>query len=96
MISSKKMDSMANSTGNNTVSISDIESQDDGRDAYFSEARSIITDKEKASIGISAADTSKWDLTVLCKDYGSAGGSWCGRTGRGNKTEKSSGHQRGT
>lgn len=48
----QKMDSMANSTGNNTVSISDIESQDDGRDAYFSEAASIITDKEKASIGM--------------------------------------------
>lgn len=48
----EKMDSLANNTSNTTVSISDMENSDDGRDSYFAEAASIITDKEKASIGM--------------------------------------------
>ena len=35
-----------------TVSISDMDSTDDGRDSYFMEAAKIIIDKEKASIGM--------------------------------------------
>ena len=35
-----------------TVSISDANMNDDGRDSYFMEAASIIIDKEKASIGM--------------------------------------------
>ena len=30
----------------------DVENTDDGRDSYFAEAASIITDKERASIGM--------------------------------------------
>lgn len=48
----QKMESMENSSLNTTVSISDVESSDDGRDSLFTEAASIITDKEKASIGM--------------------------------------------
>lgn len=40
------------SSGNTTVSISDMDSQGDGRDSYFMEAAKIIIDKEKASIGM--------------------------------------------
>ena len=47
----QKMESME-SSGNQTVSISDAETEDDGRDAYFMEAAKIIIDKEKASIGM--------------------------------------------
>lgn len=39
-------------SGGNTVAISDTAEEDDGRDAYFSEAAKIIVDKEKASIGM--------------------------------------------
>ena len=39
-------------SANTTVSISDADAQDDGRDAYFDEAAQIIVDKEKASIGM--------------------------------------------
>jgi S-DNA-T family DNA segregation ATPase FtsK/SpoIIIE len=39
-------------SGNTTVSISDSDENDDGRDAYFKEAGQIIVDKEKASIGM--------------------------------------------
>lgn len=35
-----------------TVSISDADASDDGKDAYFEEAAQIIVDKEKASIGM--------------------------------------------
>ncbi len=48
----EKMESLSNSTSNTTVTISDVENSDDGRDAYFVEAAAIITDKEKASIGM--------------------------------------------
>ncbi len=48
----QKMESMESSSLNTTVSISDVESSDDGRDSLFTEAASIITDKEKASIGM--------------------------------------------
>ena len=47
----KKMENLE-SSGNQTVSISDAETEDDGRDAYFMEAAKIIVDKEKASIGM--------------------------------------------
>lgn len=46
-----KLESMQSSS-NNTVSISDSDSGDDGRDAYFMEAAKILMDKEKASIGM--------------------------------------------
>ncbi|MCD7709285.1 MAG: DNA translocase FtsK, partial [Clostridiales bacterium] len=36
----------------NVVSIMDADEDDDGRDAYFSEAAHVIVDKEKASIGM--------------------------------------------
>ena len=36
----------------NTVTISDSDNSDDGRDAYFMEAAKIIIDKDKASIGM--------------------------------------------
>jgi S-DNA-T family DNA segregation ATPase FtsK/SpoIIIE len=39
-------------SGNTTVSISDQDDNDDGRDPYFKEAGQIIVDKEKASIGM--------------------------------------------
>jgi S-DNA-T family DNA segregation ATPase FtsK/SpoIIIE len=39
-------------SGNTTVSISDQDDSDDGRDPYFKEAGQIIVDKEKASIGM--------------------------------------------
>ena len=48
----QKVDSMQASSGGTTVSISDADAQDDGRDAYFDEAAQIIVDKEKASIGM--------------------------------------------
>ena len=35
-----------------TVSISDVETEDDGRDSYFMEAARIVIDKDKASIGM--------------------------------------------
>lgn len=47
----KKMEESVASS-NNTVSISDVSSGDDGRDNYFYEAGQIIVDKEKASIGM--------------------------------------------
>lgn len=40
------------SSGGNSVSISDSDSSDDGRDSYFMDAAQIIVDKEKASIGM--------------------------------------------
>ena len=43
----QKVDSMQASSGGTTVSISDADAQDDGRDAYFDEAAQIIVDKEK-------------------------------------------------
>lgn len=48
----EKMESMANTSSNSTVSISSDDDFDDGRDSYFSEAALIITDKERASIGM--------------------------------------------
>lgn len=48
----QKVDNMQASSGGTTVSISDADAQDDGRDAYFDEAAQIIVDKEKASIGM--------------------------------------------
>ena len=39
-------------TGGNTVSISDNDSGNDGRDAYFMDAAQILMDKERASIGM--------------------------------------------
>ena len=48
----QKMESLSNDTTNTTVTISDVENTDDGRDPYFAEAASIITDKERASIGM--------------------------------------------
>ena len=47
----QKLESMQTSS-NTTVSISDMDSTDDGRDSYFMEAAKIIIDKEKASIGM--------------------------------------------
>jgi S-DNA-T family DNA segregation ATPase FtsK/SpoIIIE len=47
----EKVESLQTS-GNTTVSISDPDESDDGRDAYFKEAGQIIVDKEKASIGM--------------------------------------------
>jgi S-DNA-T family DNA segregation ATPase FtsK/SpoIIIE len=40
------------STGNQTVSITDSDTSSDGRDSYFYEAAKIIIDKDKASIGM--------------------------------------------
>ena len=54
----QKMESLSNDTTNTTVTISDVENTDDGRDYYFAEAASIITDKERASIGICLLYTS--------------------------------------
>jgi S-DNA-T family DNA segregation ATPase FtsK/SpoIIIE len=48
----QKMESLSNDTTNTIVTISDVENTDDGRDSYFAEAASIITDKERASIGM--------------------------------------------
>ena len=48
----QKMESLSNDTTNTTVTISDVENTDDGRDSYCAEAASIITDKERASIGM--------------------------------------------
>lgn len=39
-------------TGGSTVSISDNDSGNDGRDAYFMDAAQILMDKERASIGM--------------------------------------------
>ena len=47
----QKMESLQ-SSGSNSVSISDSDAADDGRDAYFVDAARIIVDKEKASIGM--------------------------------------------
>lgn len=47
----QKMESLQ-SSGGTTVTISEEDSSDDGRDAYFAEAGKIIVDKEKASIGM--------------------------------------------
>ena len=47
----QKMESLQ-SSGSNSVSISDSDAADDGRDAYFVDAATIIVDKEKASIGM--------------------------------------------
>lgn len=47
----QKMDSLQ-SSGGNSVSISDSDVSDDGKDAYFNDAAKIIVDKEKASIGM--------------------------------------------
>ena len=47
----QKMESLQ-SSGSNSVSISDSDVADDGRDAYFVDAARIIVDKEKASIGM--------------------------------------------
>ena len=47
----QKMESLQ-SSGSNSVSISDSDTSDDGRDAYFVDAAKIIVDKEKASIGM--------------------------------------------
>ena len=47
----QKIESIQASSGN-SVSISEADSYDDGRDSYFVEAGRIITDKEKASIGM--------------------------------------------
>ena len=47
----QKMESLQ-SCGSNSVSISDSDASDDGRDAYFVDAAKIIVDKEKASIGM--------------------------------------------
>ena len=48
----QKMESLSNDTTNTTVTISDVENTDDGRDSYFAEAASSITDMERASIGL--------------------------------------------
>jgi S-DNA-T family DNA segregation ATPase FtsK/SpoIIIE len=40
------------SSGNQTVSISDADTASDGKDSYFYEAAKIIIDKDKASIGM--------------------------------------------
>lgn len=47
----QKMESLQ-SSGSDSVSISDSDAADDGRDAYFVDAARIIVDKEKASIGM--------------------------------------------
>ena len=47
----QKMESLQ-SSGGNSVSISDSDVSDDGKDAYFNDAAKIIVDKEKASIGM--------------------------------------------
>lgn len=47
----QKMNDLQTSSST-TVSISDANMNDDGRDSYFMEAASIIIDKEKASIGM--------------------------------------------
>ncbi|MBQ8624738.1 MAG: DNA translocase FtsK, partial [Agathobacter sp.] len=47
----QKLENME-SSGNSTVSISDVDSGGDGRDSYFMEAAKIIIDKDKASIGM--------------------------------------------
>lgn len=47
----QKMESLQ-SSGGTTVTITEDDSSDDGRDAYFAEAGKIIVDKEKASIGM--------------------------------------------
>ncbi len=47
----QKLENMETSN-NNSVSISDMDSSSDGRDSYFMEAAKIIIDKEKASIGM--------------------------------------------
>jgi S-DNA-T family DNA segregation ATPase FtsK/SpoIIIE len=47
----KKVESLQ-SSGNQTVSISDSDTGSDGRDSYFYEAAKIIIDKDKASIGM--------------------------------------------
>ncbi len=47
----QKLDNM-NASGNQSVSISDMDAGNDGKDAYFMEAAKIIVDKEKASIGM--------------------------------------------
>lgn len=47
----KKMESLQ-SSGNQTVSISDGDTGADGKDSYFNEAAKIIIDKDKASIGM--------------------------------------------
>ena len=46
----QQMETAQNSS--NTVSISENDGMDDGRDSYFAEAAGIIVDKEKASIGM--------------------------------------------
>ena len=45
-----KIESMQSSS--TTVSISDVETEDDGRDSYFMEAARIVIDKDKALIGM--------------------------------------------
>ncbi len=47
----QKMESLQ-SSGGTTVSITEDDGADDGRDSYFAEAGKIIVDKEKASIGM--------------------------------------------
>ena len=47
----QKMESLQ-SSGGTTVTITDDDSADDGKDAYFADAGKIIVDKEKASIGM--------------------------------------------
>ena len=47
----QKVEAVQNSS-NNTVSISDADEQEDGRDSYFAEAARLIVDKDKASIGM--------------------------------------------
>ncbi len=47
----QKMESMQ-SSGGTTVTITEDDASDDGRDSYFAEAGRIIVDKEKASIGM--------------------------------------------
>lgn len=48
----QKMENIQSSDGGTSISISDSDETDDGRDIYFSEAAKIIADKEKASIGM--------------------------------------------
>ena len=47
----KKLEEIGTST-NGMVSISDMGTEQDGKDSYFMEAASIVIDKEKASIGM--------------------------------------------
>lgn len=47
----QKMENIQASAGT-TVSVSEAEADDNGKDAYFAEAANIIVDKEKASIGM--------------------------------------------